>query len=144
MSHVHNMNGKPGCPEEERVRTIIYLPYISPQFLRFYCTSLERHLSSWLVSPKPWIVVCRSSTYPLQLLFQTRFSILFPLHFQCPTQGHDLGKRQEKKGGRNSHYCNLYVRHFTIISHLIPLNGKYCHYFTDEEFEAQKSKPLLI
>lgn len=35
MSHVHNMYGKPGCPEEERVRTIIYLPYISPQFLRF-------------------------------------------------------------------------------------------------------------
>lgn len=35
MSHVHNMYGKPECPVEERVRTVIYIPYISPQFLRF-------------------------------------------------------------------------------------------------------------
>lgn len=65
MSHVHNMYGKPECPEEERVRTVIYIPYISPQFLRFL---LHKFGETFIIKAGKSQTVDRSvlvSTFPL-------------------------------------------------------------------------------
>lgn len=146
MSHVHNMYGKPECPEE-RVRMVIDLPYISPQFLRFL---LHKFGEIFIIMAGKSQTMDRSVSVqhiPTVVVISDKIQCLIPFAFSM-FHSRAWFREERKRGDRNSHYCNLYVRHFIIISHLtllaIPLDEKYCHYSTDEEPEAQKSESLLI